>query len=344
MELGLTLSLTPVESLLKAAYHIVQSPQWDRFASSEEQSLGQLKGDFDLISYRPITHDLRENISRRILDGLAAQLDKSEIDRAYQSYMDNPPSFPDVHRYEKLLLKTPKTGLRYMEALYLPDGKCTIRGINAKKGETLKDKALLDLLEKGAGAADLSHTIATQGTWAKIGQIFSSLDSNYVMGAFFSDGGALMTIKASWINEQIRIRQARNAAEVGSLHYVFYQTIPLEAMEEIFVPEELHQKVMHYAKIKARNVNELVEALKKAGVKITAEDDPNELFRLYQSIQEHKSELLPKLKPYTDTNQAQRMLPKEATFEEVVQENVRREIARKLVIAKTLRPLPKSKM
>ena len=342
-ELGLTLSLIPEPTILKKAYQIVQGKTWDHLTTSEKDSLTPMMGDFDLILYRPTAHDLRENISRRILDTLVttAHLEPLML-KEYQKYSASPQSYPEVQQYHEMLLKTPQFGMRYMDPLYLPSTDAPVfRGINARKGEGLLDEALFDLLKRGAGSADLTNVASQSGTWAKIGHIFSSLTSNYVMGSYFADGGALMTIKPEWINEQIRIRQVRNAAEAGALHYVFYQTVPLEALSELLIPADLFQKVNAlYSIPKFTKAN-----LQNAGIDFPYDpDQQRDLFFLYQGIKEHGAELIPKLKQYEGIAEVRQNLPKEADFKnDVVPENVRRFIGRKIA-KKWVNFAPKSKL
>lgn len=248
--------------------------------------------------------------------------------QVYQKYRDAPEAFPGVQQYEGWLLSIPMRGLRYIEPLYLPPNAPVFRGINARKGDNLLDEALFDLLKRGAGAAELTKVKATEATWAKLGQLFTSLQLSYVTEGYFNDGGALMVIKPEWVNEQVRIRQARNQAEAGAFHYVFYQTIPLEAFSEIHVSGEVYAKVHALSRMPQFTKKEL----RKAGIKLpTSPAEERDLFLLYKAIRENGKSMLAKLKAYKKAEDIEKVVPRGASFKDaVVPENVRRFIGRKL--------------
>ena len=322
------LSKIKYEPALLSAWDVIKGPLWDRYARHEEgEERKVIHGDFDLYNFLPFhLHENRGVIKRRILDLLAElNLKDKDLPALFKEFYErNPDKLRALSKFLSSLEVMPFGGVRYFDPLYLPKGSFVFRGINGRKGDTRALDGLLDLFERGAGDSELTKANADSGTWAKVGQIFCALDKQYVQ-SYVGELGAFIVIKGDYVNQAIQKRRVRQQREVGSTHYVLYDTISHQNIEKIYIAKSIFSELQ-----KLRNTDP--NSIDPSKFSIFNYLSKEELGRFIRALKSDPHHLFEKLEAsntfYRDLSTTKEP---ETSFEQVISYNAEKEAARQLM-------------
>ncbi len=322
------LSTIKYEPALLSAWDVIKGPLWDRYAQHEEEKDRKvIEGCFDLFNALPLhLHENRGIIKRRILDLLAEiNIPKEDFPKLFKEFYErNISKLPSLSKFEHSLKAMPEGGVRYFDPLYLPQGSFVFRGINGRKGDTRAIDGLVDLFERGSGDSELTKAKAASGTWAKVGQIFCALDKKYVQ-TYVGELGAFIVIKGDYINQAIQKRRVRQQREIGSTHYVLYDTIGHQNIEKIYISKTIYAELQ---KLKMADPDKI----DPSELSIFGHLSKQELGRFIRSLKHDPHHLFEKLEG-SDTFYGDLTTTKEPeiSFEKVVSYNQEKEGARQMM-------------
>lgn|GEM_PF-4661681 len=323
------LSTITYEPALINAWDVVKGPLWNRYQHADEGDNRTMKlGEFELFTRIPVElHENRGIIKRRTLTQLSEinQINE-EIEKIYKDYSaKNPSKLNDrITSFENFLRAIPQNEVRYVDPLYLPPNSVVFRGLCARHGSSLGIEAMLDLFERGVGDCSLTKASPQVGIWAKTGQIFCALDKTYAQG-FTNDLGAMIVIKGDYVNQAITKRRVRQQKEIGSLHFVLYDTISQEHLEKIYISKGLY----HELSLIRNNDPKTIDLSTLTFFKDLSED---ELLRFSNALKQDSHNLFQKIQPSDDFSRNKNVIEfPETSIEEVIQHNIKKEIGRILM-------------
>ncbi|NGX59678.1 MAG: hypothetical protein KR126chlam3_00834, partial [Chlamydiae bacterium] len=238
--LAFALTLMPDQDALKQALAIVESDVWNVFDKGREhQDRFSKIGVFEAFSYRPGFHDNRNMMKKAIVERLVImyrESKKAEIERWLLEYRADPSHFPNMKRLEEAFYGI-KDETRYIPfGIFLPEDRVLLRGLSDRKGQNLLQPALDNILEGGGPANLWLMDDPNEATWAKVGQVFSSIEFSYVVGSEFSSkNGFLIAINPHTFNQTL-LQHGRLEKE-EYLHPVSYNRIGHGSIARVFVPQ-----------------------------------------------------------------------------------------------------------
>lgn len=339
ISLAYTLSAIPSEDALKEALSIVNSPIWNQVdCASEYENLGRV-GDYVMYPYKPPFHKSRNHMKRAIAERLVEMHRDSVSDLVkvqIVKWRSTPSQFPDIETIKSNIECIPEN-TRYLPfGLYLPSDTYVYRAISNRKGEKLGKAAVMDLLSKGMGSADLSNCEPDKGTWAKIGQVFASTNLSSLTPLYFNENGVLIAIPSETINELLMRNEVRYECESG-INCISYQTIRIHHIRQLFMntdrKEQIEKWVDRYLQGATGN-KRLISTQKKIAIRQFLRKSGKPV-----SMQNKVTYFEPGPSWNDQVNQQVRELGLHPpTLEQIVRENVERQIIREILAKKITDP------
>ena len=314
----------PDERALKVAYDLVNAGDWDVPGHGD---LLRRKGDYSLFTFRPSFHDSKNSINsiigQRLVDLHKDKLEPQAV-RSLETFKSDKSSQPALLQLENNILGI-DSGSRYIPMqLFLPPGTVCFRGLNQRKGDALSEASFIDFWLKGTGSSDLSlFSEFANGTWSKVGQMFTSTTLDYVMYGYFNENGLLMTIPAEALNEQMLRRNVRLQHE-GSIHYVTYSKLSHYQISQVFLSTSKQDQIQKITtssadskkldKIARRNLERAQCAPYESGKKSARLLDKIRYFKPEDSLTTQITQFMQKDKV------------RQATLQEIIDETLKRHI------------------
>ena len=322
-----TLMRLPIKAALEAAAEVVESDAWDELEERSQTGVDlEAYGDYLIYPYRPTFHDSRFEMRRMIAERYVQMRESEYADRAqvlFNKFKSNVDDFPMLAEMEQQL-QGMRHGVRYFpQTILLPPKTIVTRGICERKGNDLLLVAIRSVFMEGAGSADLSlfNESVDEATFAKAGQIFTSLDHEYVMNYFYTQKGLLMLIRSEEINRHYLEGNLRYQKEI-SIHAVSYCRIKHPAFAEILAPPEERSRLEKLARKVDRTSRKLGKIDRIIARRLLASDSDDRT-------------LLDRVHLFTDTNAVKDKFKElgvqEASVEMLIAYNIRRQIIRAIL-------------
>lgn len=317
------LTTFPYMPALEKALEGIESNLWN--AVEKRIPVGgeiEIYGDYSIFAYWPLFRHSRLNLRRRIAERIVSMNEGRLcliVDQRYREFKDHESRYPFLKDVQSFVMNMRDTARHLPHTIFLPGHATVFRGINDRKGLELAGAAFNSLLMEGVGSGDLTEfPNETNGTWAKVGQVFTSVSLNYVIGSYYDSQGVLMCFRGSLINAENLRGRVRYQKEF-SLHPIFNSRIRFNSIAGLLVTSEKGKKIKALAaeakqtqkfdRVKQRNLRAVSKTGKSLAERVHL---LNEEIPLKEAVESKLDELG----------------LKEATQEEIAECNVRRQIVR----------------